>query len=71
MSLDTYLKRLFEENPTLYHEPCVIAFFGIEDFELKAAEEVSAAAAKRANHHNPIASLQPTMKPNLSGLYDV
>ena len=71
VSLDIYLKRLFEDNATLYHEPCVIAFFGIEEFELKAAEEVSAAAAKKANQHNPIASLEPTTKPNLSGLYDV
>mmetsp|Transcript_23438 Transcript_23438/g.30432 ORF Transcript_23438/g.30432 Transcript_23438/m.30432 type:complete len:226 (+) Transcript_23438:69-746(+) len=72
VALDAYLKKLFEANPTLYHEPCAIAFFGIEEFELKAAEEVSAKAAAAATaEKNPIAPLQPTVQPNMSGLYDV
>lgn len=76
IALDQYLKRLFDANPTLYHEPCAIAFFGIEEFELKAAEEVSAAAALKAEKaakaaklkdHAPVFALQPNMR----GLYDV
>ena len=47
-ALDGYLKRLFDEFPTLYHEPAAIAFFGIEEFEFQAAQEVSAMAARQA-----------------------
>lgn len=42
-ALNTYLMKLFETNPLLYHEPYVIAFFGLEEFELAAALAISAA----------------------------
>lgn len=73
IALDQYLKRLFEANPTLYHEPCAIAFFGIEEFELKAAEEVSKAAAIKAAKvkAQEAPSRAATLHPNMRGLYDV
>jgi len=81
-SLDVYLRRLFEEFPTLYHEPCVIAFFGIEEFEFQAAQEVSAAAAKQAerdqkraesgHEHDLKLEVTPANAPDPeTGLFDV
>lgn len=74
ISLDQYLKRLFESNPTLYHEPCAIAFFGIEDFELRAAQEVSKAAADKAakqDNKTHLISEATKLRPNMRGLYEV
>lgn len=73
VGLDQYLKRLFEINPTLYHEPCAIAFFGIEEFELRAAFEVSATLAANENkkiERDKLLSAVPAQT-NISGLYDV
>lgn len=82
-SLDRYLQRLFDEFPTLYHEPCVIAFFGIEEFEFQAAQEVSAAAARAAelekkraeSTHDHDLKLQPDApampQANEQGFFDV
>jgi len=80
-SLDGYLRRLFEEFPTLYHEPCVIAFFGIEEFEFQAAQEVSAAAAKTAernakraesaHEHDLRLEVTPANAANDDGLFEV
>ena len=39
VALDQYLRNLFGTFPTLFHEPCAIAFFGIEEFEFEAAKE--------------------------------
>ena len=44
-ALNTYLFKLFEAFPLLYHEPYVIAFFSLEEFELAAALAISAAAS--------------------------
>ena len=46
-ALNTYLFKLFEAFPLLYHEPYVIAFFSLE-FELAAALAISAAASSPA-----------------------
>ena len=39
VALDQYLRNLFGTFPTLFHEPCAIAFFGIEEFEFEAAKD--------------------------------
>ena len=39
VALDQYLRNLFGTFPTLFHEPCAIAFFGIEEFEFEAAKQ--------------------------------
>ena len=49
VALDQYLRNLFGTFPTLFHEPCAIAFFGIEEFEFEAAKEVSQQTAARAS----------------------
>ncbi|KAJ1461041.1 Phox homologous domain-containing protein [Pelagophyceae sp. CCMP2097] len=70
-ALDQYLKRLFAVNPALYHEPCVVAFFSIEDFESAAAKEVSEARAAIAAREEKDESAKLVLAPNVSGLYDV
>ena len=78
-ALDQYLQNLFAAFPTLYHEPCAIAFFGIEDFEFEAAKEVSKATSDRAEQVRraqaaniaPIAPVPDRAAPNGAGTYGV
>ncbi len=76
VALDQYLRNLFGTFPTLFHEPCAIAFFGIEEFEFEAAKEVSQQTAARAERVRKaqeanIAPIAPVPQQNDAGVIDV
>jgi len=76
VALDQYLRNLFGTFPTLFHEPCAIAFFGIEEFEFEAAKEVSQQTAARAERVRKaqeanIAPIEPVPQKADDGVVDV
>ena len=76
VALDQYLRNLFGTFPTLFHEPCAIAFFRIEEFEFEAAKEVSQQTAARAERVRKaqeanIAPIAPVPQQNDAGVIDV